>query len=296
MVKNWRIGTYPNYGFVLKEPSETTSTQKTKFYSSDAPSPNKPELVINYTNPPSGPGISSIGGLGVNDYTNCEHGSRAGRSLVQKLSCRMPVSINKEYLYYDANAYPSRFLNARKVDLFVYSGHGVAKRNYKAPHFYASSASKPSHTSSEDSDTVFRPFEASSKYIRFNHKYVAMYTCNWLTWNGATQRTNCFSTFASGCRQQLGFASRMFLDSREGNMFGYRMIDYAEPIKTAFFESAKSYQKQSDENVIARVATWNSASNDTFYSGASGLAPGYSGNTSQYSYYTITVTGTGIHF
>lgn len=49
MVKNWRSGTYSNYGFMLKEPSESNTNQKTKFYSSDAPSPNKPELIINYT-------------------------------------------------------------------------------------------------------------------------------------------------------------------------------------------------------------------------------------------------------
>ena len=52
LVKNWVNGTYLNYGFVLKEPSETDSAQKTKFYSSDAPSPNKPELVINYNATP----------------------------------------------------------------------------------------------------------------------------------------------------------------------------------------------------------------------------------------------------
>ena len=51
MVKDWMLGTYSNYGFCLKEPSENSSTQKTKFYSSDAPSPNKPELVINYSAP-----------------------------------------------------------------------------------------------------------------------------------------------------------------------------------------------------------------------------------------------------
>ena len=49
MVKSWMNGTYVNNGFILKEPSETNSSQKTKFYSSDAPSPNKPELVINYS-------------------------------------------------------------------------------------------------------------------------------------------------------------------------------------------------------------------------------------------------------
>lgn len=49
MVKDWMKGTYSNYGFCLKEPTETDSSQKTKYYSSDAPSPNKPELVITYT-------------------------------------------------------------------------------------------------------------------------------------------------------------------------------------------------------------------------------------------------------
>ena len=52
LVKYWLNGTYPNYGMVLKEPSESNSAQKTKFYSSDAPSPNKPELVINYNSRP----------------------------------------------------------------------------------------------------------------------------------------------------------------------------------------------------------------------------------------------------
>lgn len=51
MVKNWMNGTYNNYGFCLMEPTDTNSSLKTKFYSSDAPSPNKPELVINYTSP-----------------------------------------------------------------------------------------------------------------------------------------------------------------------------------------------------------------------------------------------------
>ena len=48
MVKDWMRGTYQNYGFCIKEPTETDSAKKTKYYSSDAPSPNKPELVITY--------------------------------------------------------------------------------------------------------------------------------------------------------------------------------------------------------------------------------------------------------
>lgn len=49
MVKDWLNGTYANYGFLLKEPAESSNTQKTRFYSSEAPSPNKPELMIEYT-------------------------------------------------------------------------------------------------------------------------------------------------------------------------------------------------------------------------------------------------------
>lgn len=44
----WLNNAFPNYGLVLRESEETDSEQYTKFYSSDAPSPNKPELVINY--------------------------------------------------------------------------------------------------------------------------------------------------------------------------------------------------------------------------------------------------------
>ena len=42
-------GTYSNYGFVLISQTESGPSTSTSFYSSDAPSPNKPELVITYT-------------------------------------------------------------------------------------------------------------------------------------------------------------------------------------------------------------------------------------------------------
>ncbi len=49
IVKGWYAGSYNNYGFVLKDATESGTTQWTTFYSSDAASPNKPELHINYT-------------------------------------------------------------------------------------------------------------------------------------------------------------------------------------------------------------------------------------------------------
>lgn len=49
IVKGWVYGNYSNYGFVLKDKTETNTAQWTTFYSSDAASPNKPELHITYT-------------------------------------------------------------------------------------------------------------------------------------------------------------------------------------------------------------------------------------------------------
>lgn len=69
ILTSWLAGTYPNYGVVLKEPSETNSSQKTKFYSSDAPSPNKPELVINYS------GTNNVAQLIGVDATGHDHHS-----------------------------------------------------------------------------------------------------------------------------------------------------------------------------------------------------------------------------
>ena len=52
IVKSWRAGTYSNYGFMLKDDTESGTSHWTTFYSSDAASPNKPELNI-YYNPPT---------------------------------------------------------------------------------------------------------------------------------------------------------------------------------------------------------------------------------------------------
>ena len=48
IVESWLSGVFSNYGFILKATNETIASNLTKFYSSDAPSPNKPEFIINY--------------------------------------------------------------------------------------------------------------------------------------------------------------------------------------------------------------------------------------------------------
>lgn len=48
LVTLWKKGTYSNYGFLIKGIKESDTSQWTTFYSSDAASPNKPELRIKY--------------------------------------------------------------------------------------------------------------------------------------------------------------------------------------------------------------------------------------------------------
>jgi len=48
IVRSWLDKTYANNGFIIKDSNESGSTQWTTFYSSDAPSPHKPELHIIY--------------------------------------------------------------------------------------------------------------------------------------------------------------------------------------------------------------------------------------------------------
>lgn len=49
IVRGWYAGDYNNSGFVIKDKTESTTSHWTTFYSSDAASPNKPELHIIYS-------------------------------------------------------------------------------------------------------------------------------------------------------------------------------------------------------------------------------------------------------
>lgn len=59
VVSGWVNGEFSNYGFAIVDVTETDTSHWTTFYSSDASSPHKPELHINYTEtPPADPTIS----------------------------------------------------------------------------------------------------------------------------------------------------------------------------------------------------------------------------------------------
>jgi hypothetical protein len=48
VVKKWLNGTYPQYGWVIRDATESGTSQWTTFYSCNSPSPHKPELHIQY--------------------------------------------------------------------------------------------------------------------------------------------------------------------------------------------------------------------------------------------------------
>ena len=48
-IKAYANERFPYYGFMIKDETESGTSQYTTFYSSDAASPNKPELVVTYT-------------------------------------------------------------------------------------------------------------------------------------------------------------------------------------------------------------------------------------------------------
>lgn len=92
LTKQWLNGWYDNYGVVLKEPYETDSSYLTKLYSSDAPSPNKPELVIEY-NEDYNVFSRTLNDVPTNLRSNVTH------------SC-IPCAITNVAAYWSVNGYP----------------------------------------------------------------------------------------------------------------------------------------------------------------------------------------------
>lgn len=149
IVKYWLAGTYSNYGFLLKEPSETSSSQKTKFYSSDAPSPNKPELEVVYSletgptptpyyppAPPSQPSdfdhVSYYAGEGGEDTWLGGLFSAPKEKDATQFSSIMEGKFNctKSALWYKAQRnYIKAYNGSNQADFLYWSGHGLSEGN-----------------------------------------------------------------------------------------------------------------------------------------------------------------------
>lgn len=209
---------------------------------------------------------------GINDYL--DEPDRAGATYVSKLNTELAVVFGSSYNYsgtllkdsqVTASALKSR-LNASPKTIFAFSGHGYVN----GPMSY---------------DSTIVPKEA----IRTQHRYVVMYSCNWMTNNGlSSEVTRIYNTF-NGTRLQLGYAYTMYLDSREGYMFGQNLQN--QTVVNAFLRATRVYQPQQKKNdVIARVMGYTNAKND--YITTTSAAPSYSSSKNSFS---IIVTETIPH-
>jgi len=208
---------------------------------------------------------------GINAYSSlwhpdCIYGDRAGASYVDNLYNAIKTKFSLSFKYLNSAANESHLRTdsiVNSVDFYAFSGHCL---NSPYPlessmHFYARSSGETWHGSDmENYDTV----NARTNEVRFGHdtlKWITVYSCNWLTNNGnATKQENIFKTF-EGTTLTMGFASRMYLDSREGTLYGQYLVN-GYSFMNAFFYAADYYQPQCGETVIVRVEGYNPAKYD----------------------------------
>ena len=207
---------------------------------------------------------SITGGFaGINTYSYCGHGSRAGASYCTNFSNGLNdirlsinnISYTRSYNLANNNVTTNSISSASRVTFFVYSGHGVVlNTNYNnALHVnQPSSGSITSHSSLGETSSLINLKTTS---ISFPHKYVVLYTCNQLANSGSTTKQN---------------------------MKGLTMLD-------AFFNAARRYQIQSSTPVIARAMGYSAAINDRI-STSYNYAPAYSALPGSFGYLGDDVT------
>ena len=174
---------------------------------------------------------------------------------------------------------------------FVYSGHGINYNSTNNALHVNYNSSKKSHSSlGERTSTAINKLTTST---RFNQKYVVLYTCNQLTNDGSTTKANNILKMMNGTRLMFGFASVMYLDSREATRFVQNM--QSMNIVDAYLDAANRYQAQRDGgDSIARIVGYNAARYD-WITATSSYAPSAASNLSSFSILkTVTIPHNGV--
>jgi hypothetical protein len=155
-----------------------------------------------------------------------------------------------------------------QADLLVYSGHGLCLSKENAAHFFARSTGETWHNSSMEYNDEVNARTNEVRFGRSNLKWIIMYTCNWLTNNGDQEKLdNIYKTF-EGATLVMGFASTMYLDSREAIKFAQFLVADKLSFKDAFVKAARIYQPQrkDGQSSIVRIMGYKLAANDSLYS------------------------------
>lgn len=156
--------------------------------------------------------------------------------------------------------------------------------------------SRTDHSSSEEGlDSVNATWDevhmGSTEVLRF----ASFYSCNWLTNGGSQERQDKIMQMLEGVNLVTGFASTMYLDSREGTTYGAKLED-GFSVREAWFEAAQRWQPQLDPAgsiVYARVVGHVSAKDDTFYSYQSSV-PTHNEDPDNYKDWNVRIVTTGV--
>lgn len=175
---------------------------------------------------------------------------------------------------------------APTVDFFAFSGHGFrynsyyTLRNEASLHFYTINSSTPPFHTQENDDRA----NATWSELSFNGqplKWITTHTCNFLTNGGSLENYNKIGRMMRGANLIHGFASTMWLDSREGWIYG-SYIGNGNTFREAFFEAAFLCQTGKGFTITARVFGWVLAENDRHYSYHTG-APSFESSSSSFT-------------
>lgn len=241
----------------------------------------------------------SLGFAGINDYSYCSHDDRRGATYVLNLSVAFSTLSSKGIIdyrtgrrYLNNEVTPGSIKRASKETFFAYAGHGIIFDSLNnALHTNASEMNILTHVM--QGETTSENFNLITTKTKFPHKYVVLYTCNQLTNGGSTTKANNILKMMNGTRLMFGFASVMYLDSREATRFVQNM--QSMNIVDAYLDAANRYQTQRDGgDSIARIVGYNAARYD-WITATSSYAPSAASNLSSFSILkTATIPHNGV--
>jgi hypothetical protein len=219
------------------------------------------------------------GFAGISEYGNCPFGNRAGAHYVENLKSTIASICTNSFILKNANAnkYVFQASWAESVDFFAFSGHGESKASYNTLHFRSVGNQATDHSSHSNS-ADYALMNASNNEVKLKGtlKYATFYSCNFLTNGGTTTKQQAIYSMFEGGRLAMGFASQMYLDSREGTRYGNNLKSGTYSIKNAFFEATQYYQVQRQNgDSIARVVGYTSAANDKLTNTYSAISSSY---------------------
>ena len=112
------------------------------------------------------------------------------------------------------------------VSFFVFAGHGLRYdywselNDNSALHMYSQNGNPNYHSDTEEGKTtVNATWDEVKAGSTGKLRFASFYNCNWLTNGGSTVRQQKIYSMFEGVNLMTGFASLMYLDSREGTTY-----------------------------------------------------------------------------